>query len=280
MQLDRSQTREVRDYVLTGLFIFLAIAMLVSRHEGGLHNLRTASVVVMSYVEQPLSQARIYREALQTNEELRRQNVQLMDELSRLRSAQQQNEELRRLLDFPDPDDPDLHPVRIVSKTLTGLNNGLTVDAGERHGIQVGMPVVSPDGFVGTVMVTSRNYSQVLPFQNPMFRISARVQGIRAYGVVSWEGSRFDELVMDYVPQTTQVEEGSVIETSGATDQFPAYIPIGEVVRTEQQEGRDTQRIYIQPFVSLNEIAEAFVMKYTGKPEVDSLLMEYQIQFQ
>lgn len=280
MQFDRSQTREIRDYVLTGLFIFLAIAMLISRHDGGLHNLRTASVVVMSYIEQPLSQVRVYREALQTNEELRRQNVQLMDELSRLRSAKRENEELRRLLDFPDPDDPELHPVRIVSKTLTGMNNGLTIDAGERQGIETGMPVVSPDGLVGTVMLTSRNYSQVLPFQNPMFRVSARVQGIRAYGVISWEGSRFDELVMDYVPQTINIENGSVIETSGATDQFPAYIPIGEVIRTEHQEGRDTQRIFIRPFVSLNEIAEGFVMKYTGKPEVDSLLMEYQTQFQ
>lgn len=280
MQFDRSQTREIRDYVLTGLFIFLAIAMLISRHDGGLHNLRTASVVVMSYIEQPLSQVRVYREALQTNEELRRQNVQLMDELSRLRSAQRENEELRRLLDFPDPDDPELHPVRIVSKTLTGMNNGLTIDAGERQGIETGMPVVSPDGLVGTVMLTSRNYSQVLPFQNPMFRVSARVQGIRAYGVISWEGSRFDELVMDYVPQTLSVDEGTVVETSGATDQFPAYIPVGEVIRTEHQEGRDTQRIFIRPYVSLNEIAEAFVMKYTGKPEVDSLLMEYQTQFQ
>lgn len=280
MQFDRSQTREIRDYVLTGLFIFLAIAMLISRHDGGLHNLRTASVVVMSYIEQPLSQVRVYREALQTNEELRRQNVRLMDELSRLRSAQQENEELRRLLDFPDPDEPELHPVRIVSKTLTGMNNGLTIDAGERHGVETGMPVVSPDGLIGTVMLTSRNYSQVLPFQNPMFRVSARVQGIRAYGVISWEGNRFDELVMDYVPQTINIENGSVIETSGATDQFPAYIPIGEVIRTEHQEGRDTQRIFIRPFVSLNEIAEGFVMKYTGKPEVDSLLMEYQTQFQ
>lgn len=280
MQFDRSQTREIRDYVLTGLFIFLAIAMLVSRHDGGLHNLRKASVVVMSYLEQPLSKARVYREALQTNEELRRQNVRLMDELSRLRSAQQQNEELRRMLDFSNPDNPDMHPVRIVSKTLTGINNGLTIDAGQRDGIEVGMPVVNPDGLVGTVILTSRNYSQVLPFQNPMFRISARIQGIRAYGVISWESDRLDELVMDYVPQTTQVESGNIVETSGASDQYPAYIPIGEVVRTEPQDGRDTQRIYIQPFVSLNQIAEAFVMKYRADPEIDSLLMEYQLQFQ
>lgn len=280
MQLNRPQSHEIWDYVLTGLFIFIAIALLVTRHDGGLHNLRQGSVIIMSYLEQPLSQVRVYREALQTNEELRRQNIQLLDELSRLRSAEQQNRELRQMLDFPNPNSPEMEPVRIVSKNLSGINNGLTIDAGTNDGITVGMPVVHPEGFVGTVIVTSANYSQVLPFMNPMFRLSGRVQGIRAYGVLSWEADQADELVMDYVPQTISVEAGSVIETSGATDQFPAHIPIGEVIRTEPLEGRETQRIFIRPYVSLNQVAEAFVMKYTSEPEVDSLLMEYQMQFQ
>lgn len=280
MQTDRSQNREIWDYVLTGLFILLSIALLVLRHDGGLHNLRTASVVVMSYMEQPLSKVRVYREALQTNEELRQQNIQLMDELSRLRSAQRENRELRRLLDFPEPETPELEAVRIVSKNLTGVNNSLTIDAGANDGISIGMPVVHSDGFVGTVIMTSANYSQVLPFQNPMFRLSGRIQGLRAYGVLSWEGDRFEELVMDYVPQTVNVETGSIVETSGATDQFPAHIPVGQVIRTEPEEGRDTQRIFLRPFVSLNQIAEAFVMKYTSDAEVDSLLMEYQMHFQ
>ena len=280
MQLGRSQTSEIKDYVLTGLFIFLALALLVSRHDGGLHNLRTASVVVMSYVDRPLSSVRVYREALQTNEELREQNIRLMDELSRLRSVQQENRRFRELLDFPSPEAPEMEPVRIVSKNLTGINNSLTIDAGENQGIRTGMPVIDADGLIGTIILTSANYSQVLPFQNPMFRVSGRIQGSRAYGIIAWEGGSLNELVMDYVPQTVQVEVGSIVETSGSSDQFPATIPIGEVTRSVAQEGQGTQRVFIRPFVNLSTIAEGLVMKFTSEPEVDSLLIEQQRLFQ
>lgn len=274
-----SQTRGIKDHILTSIFIFLGLIMLVSRHDEGLQNIRKVSITVFSYLEEPLSNIRVYRTALNTNRQLHEQNIVLLDELSRLRSAKEQNIELKKLLDFKESSEHEIIPVRIVGKNLTGINNFLTINVGTNDSVAVGMPIVNSSGLIGRVVEVSANYSQVMPFLNPLFRASSRVQKTRAYGVVSWESQKLDELVMNHVPQTIPVENGSIVETSGYSQKFPVNIPIGLVVRTEPDPGLQTQRIYLKPFVSLYEIAEASVIKYTADPEADSLLINSMKRF-
>ncbi|MEX0771588.1 MAG: rod shape-determining protein MreC [Balneolales bacterium] len=281
MRFPFSQTKGIKDHILTSVFIFLGLIMLVSRHDEGLQNVRKASITVFSYLEEPLSNIRVYRTALKTNRQLHEQNIILLDELSRLRSAREQNIELKRLLDFKESSehDVDILPVKVVGKNLTGINNFMSINVGSNDSVEVGMPVINPSGLVGRVVDVSANYAQVMPFLNPLFRVSSRIQETRAYGVVSWESQKLDELVMNYVPQTIPVEIGAIVETSGYSQKFPVNIPIGQVIRTAPDPGLQTQRIYLKPFVSLFEIAEASVMKYTGDPEVDSLRINFMERY-
>ncbi len=279
MALNNAQSEQVRDYVLTAIFLVIALILMVWRTDGGLHNTRKVSVAALSYLDQPLANFRIYREALQTNTELREQNVLLLDELSRLRSAREENEILREQLGFMQNEDHNLLPVTIVSKNLTGVNNSLTINAGSNQGVRIGMPLITSDGLVGRVTLVTNNFSQVMPFSNPLFRVSARVQGSRAFGVVSWESERISEVIMNFVPQTIPVSIGSVIETSGSSAEFPAHIPIGVVEGTAPEIGRETQKIYIRPFVSLSEIAEGFVLLFTPDEELTGIIETYERQF-
>src|SRR5680860_1326228 len=96
----QSRISEAKDYILTALFLFFATALLICRNQGGIDNLRKVSITLFSYLEEPLSNIRIYRQALKTNTDLRKQNILLLDDLNRLRSAKQQNEALRNLLQF------------------------------------------------------------------------------------------------------------------------------------------------------------------------------------
>ena len=270
---------DVRDYVITGVILLLSVIIMVARHQGGLHTLRSASIAIFSYLEEPLSSIRIYRQALQTNSDLRRQNVLLLDELSRLRSASRENEELREMLDIARNDSLPLKPVVIVGKELIGLHNSITIDAGHADGVQKGNPVTTSDGLVGKVILTGPGYSQVMPFYSTLFRVSARIQGRRAYGVVSWDGDRFGELVMKYVPQTVPVDSGQIVETSGYSNEYPANIPIGRVIRTRPERGKETQIIYLAPMVSLHEIAEAFVVTFKPDTAVTNLQQNFEELF-
>lgn len=265
---------DVQDYILTAFILVFAIALMVNRHDGGLQNMRKMSVTILSYLEQPLSNIRIYRQAVSTNNYLHRQNILLQDELSRLRSAEQQNRVLRSLLDFREESAHPLIPVRVVAKDLTSMNSSITVNAGTNQGVKVGMPVINSDGLIGQVILTSRNFSQVLPYSNSMFRVSAQIQGSRAYGIVSWPATSPSELLMQYVPETVLVESGYVIQTSGASNQFPEGIPVGEVTNVEPGIGVQTQTIYLKAYVDLNSLAEAFIMEFLPDTSITNLINE------
>src|SRR6056297_1392899 len=270
---------DAKDYIITALILLIATALMVSRHDGGLQNARKISVTVLSYLEQPLSNIRIYRQALTTNTYLQRQNILLQDELSRLRSADQQNQILRDLLNLRDESEHPLIPVQIVAKDLRGLNNSLTVSAGTDDGIQQGMPLMNSDGLVGQVNFTAKNYSQVLPYSNSLFRVSARIQSSRAYGIVSWDGESENELILQYVPQTIPVSVGQIVETSGASNQFPAGIPIGEITAVEPGRGVETQTIYLRAFADLFTLSEAFVVAFEPDTTINQLIIQQEELF-
>lgn len=263
---------DAKDHILTGVLLVIAISLLIARHEGGLQTTRILAITTMSYLEQPLSMVRTYRTALQTNRELQRENILLLDELSRLRSTAEQNLSLKAMLDLRAEytGSGQLIPVSIVGKNLTGYRNSLTINAGSEHGVQIGMPLVNSQGLIGRVILVAKNYSQIMPIHNTLFRTSATVQGIRAYGIVSWSGVG-SELLLSYVPKTITVPIGSVIETSQHSNHFPPHIPIGMVTATVPEPGRDTQLIRVEPFVSINQISEAFVISWSFNPVVDSL---------
>lgn len=267
---------DAKDHILTALILLIAIALMISRYQGGLNNLRSASITMFSYLEEPLSNVRVYRQALKTNTYLRKQNVLLLDDLSRLRAVEQQNKQLRELLQFSRESDLSLYPVQIVAKELNQVTNALTVDAGKNEGITNGMPMVSSEGLVGKVIVTANDYAQIMPYFSTVFRVSAKLQQSNAYGIISWNGESIKELQLNYVPQTVTVDTGEVVVTSGYSNQFPPDIPIGKVIRTEPQEGKETQRVYLEPFVNLYEIAEGFIVKFTPDSTIQQLNEDYQ----
>lgn len=270
---------DARDYIIAAVILIIAAILMVQRFQNGLNTLRSASVTVFSILEEPLSSVRVYRQALRTNTLLQRQNIVLQDELSKLRTLQQENRNLRSLLDLENYVDFDLLAVTIVGKELNGANNHFTIDAGSDKGVKNGMALITSEGLVGKVIKVSRNYSQVMPYNNALFRVSARVQDLRRAGIVSFSNERTNELEMEFIPQTIPVDSGMVIETSGYSNSFPVGIPIGYVTLTDPIEGDVYQRIFLKPFVSLTDVAEGFIVKYESIVEIDSLITsETEIQ--
>ncbi|HLR33345.1 MAG TPA: rod shape-determining protein MreC, partial [Fodinibius sp.] len=262
MQLHFPGISDIKDHVITAVILITAVALMIGRHQGGLDHLRKMSVTLFSYLEEPFSSIRNYQQALKTNTYLREQNVLLLDELSRLRSADQENKRLRQLLEFSRESSLNLYPVQIIGKKLDPVSSSLTVDAGAKQGIESGMPLVGAEGLAGKIILTSQGYSQVMPFSNTLFKVSAKLQNSNAYGIVSWDDNSINELKLNHIPQTVDVDTGEVVVTSGYSNQFPPDIPIGKVSRTAPQEGKDTQEIFIEPFVDLYSMSGGFVIKF------------------
>lgn len=275
---------DVKDYIITAIILLLSITLMVNRHEGGLQNLRKFSITVLSYLEQPLSNFRIYRQAISTNTYLHQQNILLQDELNRLRSVEEQNRVLRDLLNLREESTLPMIPVQIVAKDvvaedLMSINSSITVSAGTEDGVKTGMPVINSDGLIGQVILVSKNYSQVLPYSNSMFRVSAQVEENRAYGIVSWPARSNRELVLRFIPETVEVQPGQIVYTSGFSNQYPSGIPIGEITQIESGSGIETQTIYLNAFADLSTVAEAFIIEFEPDTTIQNLNEEQEDLF-
>lgn len=280
MRFLQFDTDGISHYFHTFIVLLFALILAFTRSQDGLNSLRAVTVTAASILEEPVSNVRVYRNALKTNAYLQQQNILLQDELSKLRSIEKENQELKSLLRLEESYNYPLQITRVVTKQLNTLNNSLSVNVGSNEGIQRGMPLINSDGLIGKVILAASNYSQVMPLSHPLFRVSAQIQDSKANGIITWDISSPSYLIMDFVPKTVPIDTGMVIQTSGLGNEFPAGIPIGQVVDFRSQEGTNTQQLKIEPFSKLNEVSEGFIVLFTSDTSLVQLNNEFNQLFE
>ena len=280
MRFLQFDTDGISHYFHVFIVLLFALILAFTRSQDGLNSLRAVTITAASILEEPVSNVRVYRNALKTNAYLQQQNILLQDELSKLRSIEKENQELKSLLRLEESYNYPLQITRVVTKQLNTLNNSLSVNVGSNEGIQRGMPLINSDGLIGKVILSASNYSQIMPLSHPLFRVSAQIQDNKANGIITWDISSPNYLIMDFVPKTVPIDTGMVIQTSGLGNEFPAGIPIGQVVDFRSQEGTNTQQIKIEPFSKLNEVSEGFIVLFTSDTSLIQLNKEFKQLFE
>ena len=280
MRFLQFDTDGISHYFHAFIVLLFALILAFTRSQDGLNSLRAITVTAASILEEPVSNVRVYRNALKTNAYLQQQNILLQDELSKLRSIEKENQELKSLLRLEESYNYPLQITRVVTKQLNTLNNSLSVNVGSNEGIQRGMPLINSDGLIGKVILAASNYSQVMPLSHPLFRVSAQIQDSKANGIITWDISSPSYLIMDFVPKTVPIDTGMVIQTSGLGNEFPAGIPIGHVVDFRSQDGTNTQQLKIEPFSKLNEVSEGFIVLFTSDTSLVQLNNEFNQLFE
>ena len=280
MRFLQFDTDGISHYFHAFLVLLFALILVFTRSQDGLNKLRTITVTTASILEEPVSNFRIYRNATKTNAYLQRQNILLQDELSRLRSIEKENQQLKSLLDLETSSTLPLRITRIVTKQLNTLNNSLSVNVGRKDGIKRGMPLINSDGLIGKVILVANNYSQIMPLSHPLFRVSAQLQGGKANGIITWDISSPSYLIMEFVPKTVPIDTGMVVQTSGLGNEFPAGIPIGEVIDYRSQKGTNTQQLIIKPFNKLSEVSEGFIVLFSSDTNLVQLNNDFNLLFE
>lgn len=204
--------------------------------------------------------------ALQTeNKALRELNLQLSNEVVRMRQSVIENSNLRNQLDFKAKAQHPMLSAEVVGKTSVEMRNYITLNRGSKDGIQEGMPVITDAGVVGLVISTSKNYCLVQDLINRDSRVSAKVQRTRYDGIVAWDGS--DHLVMKNVPKSTDVQAGDVIITSEYSRRYLPDLILGRVTDVNNDGNSVFRKILIQPAVNYSTIEQCFIILNVPHPE-------------
>lgn len=261
----------IRDYLLLGVLLIVSLVVLLSQNQPFFRSARALALQVTAPVEGTFSWAGQYARSVEENDELRADNIRLAAEVALLREARGENERLRRLIAFRDSVSFDMVPARVVGKDITKQDNLLTLDVGTRDSVEVGMAVVDERGIVGKVVLTSQDYSLVMPHQNTNFRVPAKIDLLGRDGVVRWDGLAYDRLLMEYVVKTEPVVRGQLIVTSGFSGTFPPGIPIGKVDSVFAARGRNDLVIYLTPASSVSTVDYVYVLTDQISPERQAL---------
>jgi rod shape-determining protein MreC len=199
----------------------------------------------------------------QRAEQLQVEVNRLSVENARLVEVEQENLQLRQLLNFTRNNPQyDYRAAAVVGQKIgedtSNLLFSIFVDVGARDGVAPGMPVVTDRGLVGQVTRVGPNVAEVLLLIDPANVVNGRVLNSRVTGIV--HGSVDAGLVMERIPQGEAVRQGDIVVTSGLGGNFPDKLVIGQVTEVSQRDSDMFQTAHIRPTVDFGRLETVLVI--------------------
>ena len=208
------------------------------------------------------------------NNELLNMNTQFFIEVTTMRKAIQENNELRNILELQKSYKYPLIVCDVYDKNSIQLRNYIVLNKGTSSGVEIGMPVISLKGLVGNVIRCSDNYSVVEAINSKNVKIPSVLSKSKIEGIVTWNDDDF--LNMQYVPSLSNVEIGEEVYTSTLNSKYPEDILIGEVVEVSEDPGTYFHKIIIKPANAFFDYKQLLVVQYVKDIEKIQLIEQVE----
>jgi rod shape-determining protein MreC len=184
------------------------------------------------------------------------------------RLMQDENIELRRMLDFQRS-----HPMKLISARVLTRNsatwlNTATIDRGESDGLATDAPVRTAEGLVGKVVQIYPHTAEILFITDESCKVVVKIEGSPDEGILSGVrgiSGRTPELRITFLPRNAKMEIGAKVYTAGKQGGvFPPNILLGEVTTfTSLDDGGEA---IVRPVVDFDKIKAVFVIARESEP--------------
>lgn len=165
-------------------------------------------------------------------------------------------------------------PAKVIDLTTHQEHNYLTLNKGQRDGIQSGMGVIANGGVVGIVSSVSDNFSLVVPLIHTAINVSARIQKNDQMGFTHWPGHDVNHVDLMEIGRHIPVEEGDTILTSGITATFPEGLLIGVMDKVCLDEGDNYYQIRVRLNTDFHHLRYVQVLNNIHSAELQGLRHE------
>ena len=151
---------------------------------------------------------------------------------------------------------------KIISYDSSNLTNSITINLGAKDGMQKNMPVITPQGLVGTIVAVYEHSAKVQLILDPRSAVGAIIQRPESRVIGIMQGSVGVQTLakMLNIPRDADVVVGDNVLTSGYGGLYPKGIVIGEVVEVTNEAGGLLKYATVKTAVDFYRIEEVLVI--------------------
>ncbi|HET9194232.1 MAG TPA: rod shape-determining protein MreC [Vicinamibacterales bacterium] len=210
-------------------------------------------------------------------QEIRRENDQLKQEVTKLRvsleqerSVAQQTRTLQQLLDLRSATSFETAAAMVIGSGADPEFRTITIDKGTQDGLRPDMAVISPAGIVGRILMPTARAAKVQLIIDRDAAAGVLIERSRVNGVVEGLGSgeelgfKAGMISLNYVPSSADVKPGDRVVTSGIDGIYPKGVPVGEIQSVERPGGE--WRIRVKPAVDFAALEAVLVVLKAPDP--------------
>ena len=210
-------------------------------------------------------------ELLEENERLSAENYMQRVDIMRLRSLEQENAAMRKLLNSPLRVSSRRMFAEVISVDSDPYLQRVVVNRGASSGVYAGMPVITDEGLVGQVVSVAYATSRVLLFSDPSSAIPVTNTRNQVRAILSGTGIH-DELVIENIPRSTDIKEGDLLVTSGLGGVYPEGYPVAIVSSVGFSDDQPFAEVKAKPLVDTDKIRYVLMFWYQPNMGNDSPL--------
>lgn len=258
-------------YFIAAVFLFIVFAIVVARRNNGEKPLESAANTATKPFSGFFSSVGYWfggkfeffgsiGDLKNENEKLYEENLRLKSQLAQLKDVKSENEQLRKQIDLGPVQKYNLAAAVIVGRELSGQNDIYYIDKGRKDGIEEGMAVIIEDGiYIGKIIKTMQDQSQVELLLGKDSRTNVEVVESSEKGII--KGEFGTSVVLDMIPQTTQLQSGDTIVTSGLSGKIPRGLLVGYVKDVMPSSDQLFQKASVILPANINKIRIVSVIK-------------------
>jgi rod shape-determining protein MreC len=148
---------------------------------------------------------------------------------------------------------------RVITRSPSVWFSDVTVDVGSGDGVEVGNPVVTGDGLVGSVSAVTGASAKVTLIADHSSAVAAKIVPNGAQGILKPSVGDPGDMVLEYLDTEKIVGKGQSVVTSGwrgegIESRYPPNLPIGKVVEAAITEQEAQHQVHVQPFADLRNL--------------------------
>lgn len=276
MQMEeKKEVNRPLGFVLTGLTVLFVMLIVVSLFRSdavsGPQSLVKSILMPMqeginktgSAVVDAVNNVETLHKAQKENEELKKQVVELQQEISLMQQDKYEVDQYRELFELSNQyEDYEMTGANVIAKDSGNWFHSFIIDKGTNDGLAVDMAVLAQGGLAGIITSVGPSSSRVMAIIDDDSNITSMSMSMKESCMVSGDLELYEEgrLRLMYADKDASITEGDKIVTSNISTKYLPGLLIGYVDEIETDANNMTKSGTIIPYVDFTHLDTVLVI--------------------